>query len=71
MKGGIIMDQSRWKSKVTWAGLAATVLLLAGQLGLYDVLNISQSWAQTVVDLLLSALAAFGILNNPTDSENF
>lgn len=65
------MDQNRWKSKVTWAGLAATVLLLAGQLGLYDVLNISQSWAQTVIDLILSALVAFGVLNNPTDSENF
>lgn len=65
------MDQSRWKSKVTWAGLAATGLLLAGQLGLYDVLKISQSWAQTFVDLLLTALAAFGVLNNPTDSENF
>jgi uncharacterized membrane protein len=71
MKGGIIMDQNRWKSKVTWAGLAATMLMLLGQLGLYDALNITQSWAQTVVDLILSLLVAFGVLNNPTNPEGF
>ena len=65
------MDQYRWKSKVTWAGLAATLLILVGQLGLYDALNITQSWAQTVVDLILSLLVAFGVLNNPTDKDNF
>ena len=65
------MNQKRWKSKVTWAGLAATLLIMMGQLGLYDTLGISQSWAQTVVDLILSLLVAFGVLNNPTDSENF
>ena len=65
------MEQNRWKSKVTWAGLAATLLILVGQLGLYDALNITQSWAQTVVDLILSLLVAFGVLNNPTNSEGF
>ena len=65
------MEQNRWKSKVTWAGLAATLLILLGQLGLYDALNITQSWAQTVVDLILSLMVAFGVLNNPTDKENF
>ncbi len=65
------MEQNRWKSKVTWAGLSATLLLLAGQLGLYDALNITQSWAQTVVDLILSLLVAFGVLNNPTNPEGF
>ncbi len=66
-----MFEQNRWKSKVTWAGLAATLLILLGQLGLYDALNITQSWAQTVVDLVLSLMVAFGVLNNPTDKENF
>ena len=65
------MNQNRWKSKVTWAGIAATLILLLGQLGLYDTLGITADWAQTVVDLVLSLLVAFGVLNNPTDSENF
>lgn len=65
------MNQNRWKSKVTWAGIAATLILLLGQVGLYDTLGITPEWAQTVVDLVLSLLVAFGVLNNPTDSENF
>lgn len=65
------MEQNRWKSKVTWAGLTATLLILFGQLGLYDTLGITQEWLHTVVDLVLSLLVAFGVLNNPTDKENF
>lgn len=65
------MTQSRWKSKVTWAGIAATLLILLGQVGLYDVMGITQEWAQTVVDMVLSLLVAFGVLNNPTDAEHF
>lgn len=63
--------QNRWKSKVTWAGIAATVLMLLGQLGLYDAVGITQEWTQTVVELVLSLLVAFGVLNNPTDADNF
>ena len=65
------MIQSRWKSKVTWAGIAATLLILFGQVGLYDAVGITQEWAQTVVDLVLSLLVAFGVLNNPTNPEGF
>lgn len=65
------MDQSRWKSKVTWAGLAATLMILFGQLGLYETLGITQEWLQTVIDVVLALLVSFGVLNNPTDAKHF
>ena len=65
------MIQSRWKSKVTWAAIAATILTLLGNLGLYDTLGITQEPLQHLVDALLTLLAAFGVLNNPTDAEHF
>ena len=63
--------QNRWKSKVVWAAIAATFLTLLGNLGLYDTLGITQEPLQHFVDALLAVLAAFGVLNNPTDKENF
>jgi uncharacterized membrane protein len=63
--------QNRWKSKVVWAAIAATVLTLFGNLGLYDALGITQEPLQHLVDALLTVLAAFGVLNNPTDAEHF
>lgn len=65
------MEQNRWKSKVTWAGIAATLLIFFGQVGLYEAVGVTQEWAQTVIDLVLSLLVAFGVLNNPTDAEHF
>jgi uncharacterized membrane protein len=40
-------------------------------LGLYDALGITQEPLQHLVDALLTVLAAFGVLNNPTDAEHF
>ncbi len=65
------MTQSRWKSKVVWAAIAATLLTLLGNLGLYEALGISQEPLKQAVDAALSLLVAFGVLNNPTDAENF
>ena len=63
--------QSRWKSKVVWAAILATVLSLLGNLGLYEALGISQEPLQHMIDAVLTLLVAFGVLNNPTDAEHF
>jgi uncharacterized membrane protein len=65
------MEQSRWKSKVVWAAIAATVLTLLGNLGLYEAIGITQEPLQNVVDAVLALLTAFGVLNNPTNAERF
>lgn len=65
------MTQSRWKSKVVWASIAATLLALLGNLGLYEAIGIAKEPLQYVVDAVLALLVAFGVLNNPTDAEHF
>ena len=65
------MTQSRWKSKVVWASILATILTLLGNLGLYEAVGITQAPLQHVVDAVLALLVAFGVLNNPTDSQHF
>jgi uncharacterized membrane protein len=65
------MTQNRWKSKVLWAALGGLVLTAAGHLGVYDLIGVAQTVFQTILDTVLMALTAFGVLNNPTDSANF
>jgi hypothetical protein len=40
-------------------------MVFMGQVGLYETLGITQEWLQHVVDLVLSLLTAFAVLNNP------
>ncbi len=70
-KGETLVTQSRWKSKVMWASIAAILLTLFGKLGLYQAIGITQEPLQNVIDALLALLVAFGVLNNPTDPEHF
>ena len=65
------MTQSRWKSKVVWASIFATILTLLGNLGLYEAIGITQEPFQHVIDAVLALLVAFGVLNNPTDPQHF
>ena len=65
------MTQNRWKSKVVWAAILATLLTLLGDLGLYEAVGITKEPLQQVADAVLALLAAFGVLNNPTDAAHF
>jgi uncharacterized membrane protein len=65
------VTQNRWKSKIVWAAILATLLTLLGNLGLYDAIGITQDVLQHVIDAVLAALVAFGVLNNPTNPEGF
>lgn len=66
-----LIVQSRWKSKVVWASILATMLTLLGNLGLYEALGIEKEPLQHMIDAVLALLVAFGVLNNPTDAEHF
>ena len=61
------MIQNRLKSKVLWAAIAAQVLALLVTLGVIDT-GLSTT-NNGVITALLELLVAFGIVNNPTDSE--
>jgi uncharacterized membrane protein len=61
--------QNRFKSKVTWATIASLILSMLVTTG---ILQPSQSTViNGVAVAVLDALVIFGILNNPTDPENF
>lgn len=63
--------QSRWRSKAAWASLLGLVGLIFSNYGLYNLLGITSDTWQALVNALLAALVAFGVLNNPTDPNHF
>ena len=65
------MEQNRFKSKVFWAALIAQVISIMGYLGLWERWGIMPTQIETIIASILQLLVLFGILNNPTDSENF
>lgn len=65
------MKQNRFLSKAAWVAVAALIGFILGNYGLYDKIGLTNESYQTLVNLIFSALAAFGIFNNPTDEKNF
>jgi uncharacterized membrane protein len=63
--------QNRLHSKVAWVAVAAVTGFILGNWGLYDAIGLTDATYQRFVDLILAALGAFGVFNNPTDAENF
>ena len=63
--------QNRLKSKAAWVAIFALLGFVLGNWGLFEVIGLTNETWQQLVELLLAALAAFGIFNNPTDSEHF
>jgi uncharacterized membrane protein len=63
--------QSRWRSKAAWASILGLIGLIFSNYGLYNLLGITNETWQALVQALLAALVAFGVLNNPTDPNHF
>jgi len=60
------MKRNRLKSWALWLAVAALVSFIAKEWIGYEIPKFD-----IFVDLVLVALTAFGILNNPTDKQNF
>jgi phi LC3 family holin len=60
---------SRLKSKVVWASIASIILLFVNQTGLVNDLQLDS--IKNLIDVVLSCLVVFGILNNPTTKDKF
>lgn len=58
-------NQNRFKSPVLWAALAAQLLSMLVLLGVIDT-GLSEA-IEGVFGSVLQLLAAFGVLNNPTN----
>ena len=63
--------QNRLKSKAAWVAMLAIVGFVLGNWGLFEVIGLTNETWQQLVELILAALAAFGVFNNPTDAQNF
>lgn len=63
--------QNRFRSKAAWVAVAAIIGFVLGNWGLFEVIGLTDETWKTLVDLILAALAAFGVFNNPTDAQNF
>jgi len=63
------MKQNRLKSPVFWSSLASQVLSILVLTGV-----IGSEWStaiSAIITALLQAFTVFGLLNNPTDRQNF
>lgn len=63
------MDQNRLTSKVVWLAVVAQIVSLLIVLGVIDtgMGNAVNAVATSICELLV----LFGVLNNPTDKDNF
>lgn len=59
--------QNRFKSWALWLSIAALVVFCVKEFAGVDI----SSTVDGLMDVLLPVLVGFGIINNPTDKENF
>lgn len=59
--------QNRWRSWALWMAIAALVVFCVKQFGGVDI----SSPVNEIMNLVLPIMVAFGVINNPTDGENF
>jgi len=62
--------QKRWKSKAMWAGIISALVLAYNAIAEnFELPTIADGAAEVIINLILAGLTAFGVVNNPTDSE--
>jgi len=68
---GTTRVQPRWRSWAVWLSVIGAVWTILNAFGLPAKWGIEEGTFKTVVDALGVILTGFGILNNPTDPDNF
>lgn len=63
--------QNRFKSKVLWAAVIAQVVSLMQLTGAFQALGLDAGVIGNVAAGVLQLLVLLGVLNSPTDPENF
>jgi len=65
------MTQNRFKSWAMWLSVAGAVWVIMSAFGLPEKWGLDRGTFDSVLNAIGAILIAFGILNNPTDKENF
>ena len=63
--------KTRLKSWAVWLSVLGAVGVILNALGLFEAWGITSDACQTIITAVGSILVGFGILNNPTDKQNF
>lgn len=63
--------QPRWKSWAVWVSVLGALWTIANAFGWTAQLGIDEIAFKDVIDAIGVILIGFGILNNPTDKDNF
>ena len=63
--------QNRLKSKVLWAAVVALLTLIMGNYGLYQYIGMTEEVFAVAADMVLGIFVLLGVINNPTDSQNY
>jgi len=63
--------QPRWKSWAVWVSVFGALWTIANAFGLTQKMGIEENTFKMVIDAIGVILIGFGILNNPTDKDNF
>ena len=63
--------KTRLKSWAVWLSILGAVGVILNAHGLFDRWGITSDAWQNIITAIGSILVGFGILNNPTDKENF
>ena len=62
-------NQSRWKSKVLWAAIAAQIVALLAFTGALEAIGITADWLNNVIGGVLQLLVLFGVINSPDNKD--
>ena len=65
------MEQNRFRSKVVWTSILAIVALLMNNYGLWGFIGMNEEVFTNLINMVLGVLVLVGVLNNPTDKENW
>jgi len=65
------MEQNRLKSWAVWVSVVGAVWVILSAFGLPEQWGITSDAWNAVLNAVGTILIAFGILNNPTNKENF
>ena len=65
------MTQNRFRSPVFWSAVVAQILSLGQITGIWAKYGVDTGMIGDVVAGVLQLFVLFGVLNNPTNKENF
>jgi uncharacterized membrane protein len=65
------MKQNRWNSKIVWMSITAVLVLLMNNYGLWGFIGMEETVFTELVNIILGILVMVGVLNNPTDKQEF